>query len=338
MPNFRSDKLQLIGFLLLLVAIAAASTLIDIAAEAEGPWRMIGIAGVFGIGLWALYRLPGRVAPVAVMLASLAIGTAVMALRLDPLAFHTLSPLLVYPLATWLAAGLIVREVYPRLPPERARLAPVVGGILLVLHLATGFVMLTSARGFLTLDDVPVIRDGAALAAAVPRTDGDLQRAREWGVFTEARVGAVPGGGLAAQHECNPDRTRPRILLSGLWRWRVRGAAWIDLVLSDGTPLRVERVEHVRNTWAWPTTNPAQGECGLSEGDPVLIRAIPRDLGDGLTLRDTTLIAYGTAEDLARTYAPRAELAARQFGGVAFLLMLSGLIPLIAGLLRWRRG
>lgn len=311
MSTSRSDRLQLIGILLLLVAFAAANTLIDIAAEAEGPWRMIGLAGIFGIGLLAMYRLPGRVAPVAVMLAAFAIGTALMALRLDPLAFHTLSPLLGYPLAVWLAAGLIVREVFSRLPKDRGHLAPVVGGILLAVHLGAGFAMLTSARGFLTLDEVPVIRDGAALAAAVPRTDGDLQRARAWGVFTEARVAPVPGGGLAAFHECNPDRPRSRILSSELWRWRwrVNGANWIDLVLSDGTTLRAERVAHVRNTWAWPSTNPAHRECGLSEGDPVLIRAIPRDLGDGLTLRDTTLIAYGTAEDLARTYAPRASSA-----------------------------
>lgn len=69
-----------------------------------------------------------------------------------------------------------------------------------------------------------------------------------------------------------------------------------------------------------------------------MIRAIPRDLGAGVDLRETTLIAYGTPVDFRATYAPRADFAARQLGGVAFLLMLTGLIPLVAGVLTWWRG
>jgi hypothetical protein len=101
--------------------------------------------------------------------------------------------------------------------------------------------------------------------------------------------------------------------------------------------VRVQRPEHIRNTHAWPPTNSAGLRCGLSEGDPVVIRAIPRDLGGGIDLRDTTLIAFGTPEVFRTGYAPRADFAARQFGGVAFLLMLTGLIPLIAGVLHWLR-
>lgn len=338
MPNSRSDRLQLIGFALLLVAIAAANTLLDLASVAEGPWQMIGLAGSFAVGLVAMYTLKSPAAALAVLVVAFAIGALLMSLRLDRLAFHTLFPLLAYPLAAWAATWLIVREVMPRLPRERAHMAPAVGGLLLVLHLGAGFALLTSARGFLKMDEVPLIRDAAALAAAVPRGTNEDTYARRMGLFIEATVAPVPGGGLAAERDCAPPR-------QGWWRsgtrFRVRqetrGASWIDLILPDGSTLRADRARHIRNTWAWPITNAATQDCGLSEGDPVVIRAIPRHGGAGVELRDTTLIAYGSPEAFRTGYAPRADFAARQFGGVGFLLMLTGLIPLLAGVLHWLR-
>lgn len=176
-----------------------------------------------------------------------------MSLRLDRLAFHTLLPLLAHPLAAGAATWLIVREVFVRLLRERAHMAPVVRGILLVLHLGTGFAMLTPARDFQKMDEVPMIRHAAALAEAVPRGTREDTRARPWGMFIEANVAPVPGDGLAAQHDCTPGASGPRrILLAGSASWRIVGPSWTDVVLPDGTSLRVQQPEHVRNAHAWP--------------------------------------------------------------------------------------
>ncbi|MEZ5752222.1 MAG: hypothetical protein R3D60_09750 [Paracoccaceae bacterium] len=334
----RSDQAQLVGFALVLVVIAAANTLFDIAEGAQGPLRMVALSGGFLVALIAMYSLKSRVAALAVLACAFALSTWLMWVRLDPLAFHTLYPLLAWPLAAWGVSWLIVREVYPRLPADRAKLAPAVGGVLLVMHLGAGFGMLNAAHAFLKLDEAPVLGDAASLSEAVARRWTEGQSTWSHGVFVEAVVAPVPGGGLAARRDCAPAR-------QGFWRQGPRlpirqetlGAQWIDLILPDGTLTRVERVAHIRNTFAWPSTNADHRECGLSEGDPVVIRAVPREQGAGLVLRDTSLIAYGTPEAFLGAYAPRADLAARQFGGLGFLLMLSGLFPLLAGALHWWR-
>jgi hypothetical protein len=156
---------------------------------------MIGLAGSFAVGLMAMHTVKSRAAALAVLVVAFAIGAGLMSLRLERLAFHTLFPLLAYPLAAWAATWLIVREVFPRLPRERAHMAPLAGGLLLVLHLGAGFALLTSARGFLKMDEVPMIRDAAALAAAVPRGTNDDTHARRMGLFFEARVAPVPVAG-----------------------------------------------------------------------------------------------------------------------------------------------
>lgn len=74
MTRARSDPLQLFGFALILVVIAAAHTLIDLAAEAEGPWQMIGLAGRFAVGLLAMRTLKNRAAALAVLVLAFAIG------------------------------------------------------------------------------------------------------------------------------------------------------------------------------------------------------------------------------------------------------------------------
>jgi hypothetical protein len=324
----RTDRLQTIGLSLLIVAFAAANTLFDIAAGAEGPWRMLGLSGVFVVGLVGMWSLRSPALALGLLVASALVGVVILYFRIDRLAFELLTGQLVWPLAVWMVTWAIVRLVMPRLDAARPWAALLLGGLLFVLHLGVAIKVFTPANAFFQLHRVEPVRDLETLVA--------MNRIRREGhpvvALIEGRIGSdLADGVFVREFNCRERRrglgyTRP-----------VRGNSRLFLELVDGERLRSTGAAYNYRAVDWPETGDGTS-CGLQNGDPVVVWA---EIGAGVEGpvedRQTRIMAYGDIDAFRAGYAARAEFAARMVGGVAFLLALTGLVPLVAGVLAWRR-
>ncbi len=328
----RTDRLQLIGFALLLIAFVAANLVMGLAERAEGPWRMIGLAGPMAVGLFGMWSLHSRAAALGLLLAAAAVSVLLMLFHVHTTVMHAMLPAMGMALALWAVTWAIVREVMPRLEPARQHMAIVVGAMLLVGHLAVFWAIFFGyANPWFQLHRTPAITTAEGIDDAA-RRHTVLQ---DMGVLVAGVMLGDPEDSAILQYSC-PSRTPGRRRV-GLLRGAVRGPLWFNVALADGTELRLHRIERRAQAIDWQSDG--DRTCGLRAGDPVVIWATPQRNGvnDSAPLSPVRLIAQGTPEDFAQGFAVEAEYGARLFGGLAFLVALTGLIPLIAGVLSWWR-
>ncbi|MCB1391170.1 MAG: hypothetical protein KDK12_18810 [Rhodobacteraceae bacterium] len=327
-------RLLVYGLGALLALLGAANAWLDIAAASEGPWQMIGMAGVAAVGLAGLWLLPGLVASVGCLLVAMAICAVLGYFRTDPLFLPQLMPILGYATVIWLVSALVMRLVPARLPAERRHLAPVVGGMLALGHLAVGLAMFQIADPVFRLGRDPVAETGDAVREAA----ADRARARRYGLLIEATLTPSAGEGeTGARVRCAADSPTGPTRTFRFRRDLVEGPNRFTATLADGRQLRVGTVGYRYQTQGWPDRGGPLG-CRIDAGDILTIWGTPVAGGEtGLTVSDTRLIGYGDAATVLAQVAPIAERDARRFGGLAFLVALTGLLPVLSGIRAWRR-
>ena len=337
MPYARSDQVKLIGFALLLVAIAAANTVLDLSAAAEGPWQMIGMVAIASVGLAGLWLIPNLILAAAFLVVTLIISIVLGYFRTDPLFLPMILPVFGFAGAVWLAGALVMRLIPSRLAVERRHLAIVVGAMLAVGHIAVAIAMFQVVNPIFRLSRDAATQSGEAIAAAAR----DPAHARRYGLLVEATLTPRPG------EDAEVARVRCQSLARGQRRSagfqfrddRVQGADRFTATLADGSVVRVQQVDFRHQTQDWPERGGGLS-CRIDAGDVVTIWGTPVAAGEtGLMLSDTRFIGYGDAQTVLATLGPVAERDARRFGGLAFFVAFTGLLPLIAGFLAWwRRG
>lgn len=324
----RHDRVQTIGLLLLIVGFAAANTLFDIAAQAEGPWRMLGLSGVLLVGLVGMWSLRAPAAALGILLASALVGVAILYFRIDRLAFELLAGQLIWPLGLWMVTWALVRLVMPRIEPGRPWAALLLGGLLFLMHLGVALKVFTPANEFFQLHRVEPVRDLETLVA--------MNRNRREGHPVVALIEGRIGSELADDLFIREFNCRERGRWLGYTR-SVRGNSRLYIELADGQRLRSTGAAYNYRALDWPQTGDGI-DCGLRNGDPVIVWAeISAGVEGPVEDRETRIMAYGDLEAFRAGYAAHAEFAARMVGGVAFLLALTGLVPLIAGIRTWLR-
>jgi hypothetical protein len=326
------SRVLALGFGILICVLGAGNALFDISFQATGPWRMIGLASIFAVGIAGLWTLRNPAAALACFLAAVAVGIVLLIGRVDPLVFQSLFWTLMFGCGLWLFGWVILRLVLPRIAPVNAMAALMLGGVMIVAHLAIGFAMLQPAGAFLRLQSAAILTTEEALNIAARNPNNEQTRIN--GVLAQGFIGGRPDAGSQIRYRCNLGRRGFSRMLN---RTRYTSPSRIEFVTAEGSVIETTAMPSVAGAINWPEL-PEQIGCGLRPEDPVVIWATPLNAGSGrVRLSNTRLLAYGDAQEFRAGFATRAEFGARLFGGVAFLAMLSGLYPMIACVMVWRR-
>lgn len=235
------------------------------------------------------------------------------------------------------AAG--VARILPRLHSRRARR----NGLLLcmivaVMYSAVGLSLWRTADDGLELASLPVAktRDDVLALRGQPTV-------RVFGMLVEARLGDLSG------HSSPATRSAPTMFL--MCRDAIRLGSSIDaffpslftVTLADDSTALVQGITSVRQAEGWPRTGRRMDECGLADGDPVVIWGDPgatRGVGSDRrnpAVNSVRLIAYGDVAEFRRTVGAAAKRTGRATVALAVLNGGLAIAAAVRGLAIYRR-
>ncbi|WP_108661101.1 hypothetical protein [Acuticoccus kandeliae] len=288
---------------------------------------LVLIAGALILWRRSLWRASLGVAVAAgAMLAALNLAGLMPPLMLEPIAVRLFNIGLVC-----LMTAVVLRYVYPRLltRPKRPAVA-IIAAVLAIAHLSVAVALWRVADDFVQLPNVPRVTSEAEILAL---RDGQYIT-RLFGVLTEARVGApdASAGDEVARIACGrPFSSAPQTVLPTILTLTLAG---------DGAAIDARGITTRREALDWPD-GARVNACAISTGDPVVVWSDvgATRSGDTVsgTLIETRLLAYGTLDAFLSGAARKMAEAGMLFTILAGLAALLAIIPIAAGIARWRR-